>query len=119
MSGLVKLLLALLVTGLSLNPAYAAALMRLNDMASPSTTQLAAPHSVAGEYPPCHSQSLQHHEEEPSCCKTGQCDCAHACAVLPSIVPTSISHIVLTVATRFILGLPPLAPVRFFRPPIV
>ena len=119
MSGWRKLLLLLLVTGLALNPVYASALMRLSDMASPPPTQLAAPHSVAGEHPQCHSQSSQHHDQEPSCCKTDQCDCAHACAVLPSIVPTSLSCSAVTIATRFSLGLPPLAPVRFFRPPIV
>ena len=114
-----KLMLMFLVTGLALNPVYASALMVLNDIVSPQAIHVAVPPSPAVETAHCHSQSSQHHQQEPSCCKTGQCDCAHACAVLPSIVPTAVSYSGVNIATRFSSGLPPLAPVRFFRPPIV
>ena len=114
-----KLMLGLLLAALSVNPVYASAIASMNETGVEQAAHRTDSRTAARQHVHCHSQSSEHLKQAPSCCKTGQCDCSQACAVLPSIVSTSISISAVTVVPRFSLGLPPLAPVRFFRPPIV
>ena len=113
------LLLGLLLTGLALNPVYAAAMASMTDAAGvPQTVHRENSSTVSAEHEHCQTQSAGHTAKTHFCCKTGQCDCLQATAIAMIAAPDALAYGVVPVDDLIFTGQPPLSAVRFFRPPI-
>ena len=112
------LLLGLLLTGLALNPVYAAAMASMADAGVPQTVHRENSSTVSAEHEHCHTQSAGPTAKTHFCCKGGQCDCLQATAIAMIAAPVTLAYGVVPVEGLIFTGPSPLSAVRFFRPPI-
>ena len=113
-----KLLLGIVLTGLSLNPIFAAAMTSMIDVDGHHAAHLADSRAAPLQHQHCHQQSAEHPAQAPSCCKTGQCECNHVSVIQVCLLPAAFTYAVASLVWRIHASLPPLTTTQFFRPPI-
>ena len=113
-----KILLILVTTGLWLNPVLASVI------ASPvnhgeQSAEISETPTVSSDQQHCHSQPASKSTHDQSCCKSGKCDCSHACAVPAEFTAGATLRFDVALQNWINTRLHPASTVRFFRPPIV